>query len=105
MGTTFTPGEWTQCPVHAGDKVIRIEAPGDGFALLYCEVSRDDCCPDTAAANARLIAAAPDLFAACEALDSDQYLTARMSQSRKNLAYVEDVRRRARTALAKAKGV
>lgn len=65
---TYTPGPWKMTKRKAGDKRIFIDAKGDGYALLRCEVDCDDCDTPTAIANARLIAAAPDLLAACKAI-------------------------------------
>jgi hypothetical protein len=69
-----TKGPWLMLPTVGGDKSIFIEAGdepglsrGEWYRCLRCEVDRDDCCTETAEANARLIAAAPDLLAACEA--------------------------------------
>ncbi len=65
--TKFTPGPWNLTAPVPGDKEIFIEQHGDGWARLSCAVTRDDCDTDTALANARLVAAAPDLHAALAA--------------------------------------
>ena len=54
-----TPGEWTMRPLTNGADVEKIEA--DGSATLVAAVYGGDSWP----ANARLIAAAPDLLEAC----------------------------------------
>jgi hypothetical protein len=56
----FTSGPWPMQPVRRGDKEIFIDADGDGWNRLGCEVTRDDCDTETALANARLIVASPD---------------------------------------------
>jgi hypothetical protein len=68
-----TPGPWPQ-PTRSGDgKFISIEKWGpdrDNWHRLAVEIDSDDCDSDTAMANARLIAAAPDLLAALQATRS-----------------------------------
>lgn len=64
--TKHTPGPWAITDEH--NKSIFIEGQPDEWARLFCEVSKDDCDTETAKANARLIAAAPALLEALEAL-------------------------------------
>lgn len=56
-------------------------------------------------ANAMLFAAAPDLLAALEQLNSSEFFIANMSQSKKNQAFCKEVQARARAAIEKARGV
>ena len=61
-----TPGPWTQAGAS-----IRVDVHGDDYRLLarVQAVQNNDWCE--AFMNARLIAAAPDLLAACEQLVSE----------------------------------
>jgi hypothetical protein len=60
----FTKGTWGD-PKPSGDrKRIFIEQDGDGWHSLRVEVDSDDCDYDTAMANANLIVAAPNMYAA-----------------------------------------
>ena len=56
-----TPGPWTIEPIHRLDSEIIITEPG--VAIDYDDVDHKE-----QEANARLIAAAPDLLEACQAL-------------------------------------
>ena len=47
------------------EQVIIVEQLGDGWRRLYCEIDSDDCDREVAEANAKLIAAAPDLLQQC----------------------------------------
>ena len=71
--TKHTPTPWILEPKKNWRKVIRIEQPGDGYHRLYIEVCRDDCCVETAEANARFTERACNahdaLVAACEAAE------------------------------------
>ena len=49
-------------PPVPGDKDIFIEAHGDGWERMFCAVTRDDCDRDVALANAKLVAAAPEML-------------------------------------------
>lgn len=61
-----TPGPWKHIRRTGDGKRIRVESHLDGtWERMTCDVDSDDCCSDTAMANARLIAAAPDLLQAC----------------------------------------
>lgn len=64
-----TPGPWIIDPKSHWDKEIGIEQKADGWKRFRCEVDYDDCDPETAEANARLIAAAPELLEALIKLD------------------------------------
>ena len=55
----FTPGPWEVCEIQPGDKEIGIRGPS-------VEVDYDDVDHESARADAHLIAAAPDLYAALE---------------------------------------
>lgn len=59
----FTPEPWKLRKSGDG-KRIRISAPGDGYHRLSCDIDGDDCDSDTAMANARLLLAAPKMYAA-----------------------------------------
>ena len=89
-----TPGPWTAIPrLHLGDSPI-IDEAGDSIALVRCE----DVVPSIRNANARLIAAAPDMLAACEAA------VRRLSSTRFNTAADADIVTQLLAAIAKAKG-
>lgn len=61
-----TPAPW-KLDERGNLKEAFIEAIGDGdLTRLDVSVATDDRCRKTALANARIIAAAPDLLAACE---------------------------------------
>jgi hypothetical protein len=61
-----TPGPWNLHARTDADKEILVEQIGDGYGRLECRVSCDDCDVETADANARLIAAAPELLEAAQ---------------------------------------
>lgn len=65
MPSKHTPAPWSLRKSGDG-KAIWIDNQGDGWHRMSCEVDSDDCDYDTAMANALLIAAAPDLLAACK---------------------------------------
>lgn len=65
MASTHTPGPWLVVGTprdHEGDAYVAIQTPAGAFDLIAPGVMRD-----RHAANARLIAAAPDLLAALRA--------------------------------------
>lgn len=66
--TRHTPGPWRVVGESGDSKRIYVESDmeRDNWECLRCEVDSDDCDYDMAHANARLIAAAPQLLAACE---------------------------------------
>lgn len=86
-----TPGPW-----HTGGKLDAIVYAPDGYAVAGCQTYhglRDEACT---AANARLIAAAPELL---EALDMMERHFSRYDDTHNNL-----VLEQARAAIAKATG-
>ena len=76
MGTKHTPGPWDilirDCPVEPGEtytaisRVTHRDIPGRHTEQDVCHVSTWGGADDESRANARLIAAAPDLFALLE---------------------------------------
>lgn len=66
MATSFTPGPWVVTPKDGGIFHDVNVCREDGLAVAVA-VDNGDISPETALANAKLIAAAPDLLAACEA--------------------------------------
>jgi hypothetical protein len=67
MAVEHTPGPW-HCSPEADLHRIGVYA-GNGDEIIICDVSDEDVVIDgQCEANARLIAAAPKLLAACEAL-------------------------------------
>ena len=70
MAGKHTPGPWSLLKSSGdGKRQYVTSSCGDYFLDLRCEVDSDDRDYDTAIANARLIAAAPDLLAACETIE------------------------------------
>lgn len=63
-----TPGPWTLAGPTGDHKRIIVCNDYDGWHSLDVEVDSDDCDYDTAMANAKLIAAAPELLDACQAV-------------------------------------
>jgi hypothetical protein len=68
--TKHTPGPWVVQESNAGETVIEHKAliqaqPGSPFAAVHADTFDSD---ETVDANARLIAAAPELLAALEAI-------------------------------------
>ena len=74
-----TPGPW---PIRKLDKRIIVGEELIEGAYDIAEVYADDCDPDEAAANAALIAAAPDMLAELETLHQifDDYATIHWSK-------------------------
>jgi ABC-type branched-subunit amino acid transport system substrate-binding protein len=74
MTTQHTPGPWTtDGSAHSGD--LDVISPAGRITLIDCEFSDES--EDVLTANARLIAAAPDLLAALmDVLDADGDLDA-----------------------------
>jgi hypothetical protein len=66
---THTPGPWTQIDYGDGEPVIEAASGLIAIAIVndYSDTAAD-WSPDVTQANARLIAAAPDLLAALEAI-------------------------------------
>lgn len=95
MNAKHTPGPWqsTKCKavVKSADYWAIIEEGDESAAWAIAEI---DCDREAAEANAKLIAAAPELLAACEAAFSD-YQSDTFQQPTEALL---------RAAIAKAKG-
>lgn len=76
MGKKHTPGPWTVDTTLITGRGIKIPISSDHWEV--CTIETDDT-DDNAAADARLIAAAPDLYEACEAIEvlsiSDEWAT------------------------------
>lgn len=68
MKAKHTPGPWAITRRWADGKRIIVEGNQEDWFRLEAHVVCDDCDTDTAEANARLIAAAPDLLEACKAM-------------------------------------
>jgi len=64
MNTTHTPGPWIIRHLTGFPLMIATQPDADGFGEPIADTSRH-MLPAQAQANARLIAAAPDLLAAC----------------------------------------
>lgn len=67
MSTTHTPGPWKAYDATAGTHIVAENEEGDA-RVAYVKVCLADFSPKAQQANARLIAAAPELLAALEAL-------------------------------------
>ena len=67
-GSAPTPGPWRADYVIATTGATRINSPRGNVAWVCGNDSQAEPTPAETRANARLIAAAPDLLAACEAL-------------------------------------
>ncbi len=102
---THTPGPWPMQPTGDGKRIVigrgLVEGP-NGYEVA--EVYSDDCPYDLAEANARLIAAAPDLLAALK--DAERILSyfADGETSFSGPGTPKTVRDAARAALTKAEG-
>lgn len=101
---SHTPGPW-EVHTNIGRK-SEMGVIADAAPFVICVISNAKQWPIEADANARLIAAAPELLAACEALE-------RWSRDRDGGAYLEGLKWTkdiqdavcdARAAIAKAKG-
>jgi len=101
MMSKHTPGPWKaeQCDIYGDDStrwsVLTAEYQQD-FFIASIENGAPGDCLDTEAANARLIAAAPDLLEACQAM-LDGY------EAGKSIPAF-DVRELCRAAIAKVTG-
>lgn len=93
-GAGHTPGPWRFCRAWSGEDVLVTDASGDRLAM----VRGKDVVASIAAANANLIAAAPDLLAACEAARA----IIMQNAAPQGLALL--VMRQMNAALARAKG-
>ncbi len=105
--TKWTPGPWDgsdrgRKDSNFGGFSCRVRADAGTVAKVY-ELGRWDECQDTARANARLIAAAPDLYAALEELvarrDKESAAYGGLSPDGSDGRYA-----RARAALRRARG-
>ena len=90
-----TPGPWTAEPYRVGDSAYKIVYDADGHWLA--EVFDVPNAPDTAAADARLIAAAPELLEALRNLVG-------LAEMRGSLHEYRAALDEARAAIAKATG-
>lgn len=88
--TQYTPAPWQID--YSGNCHIGITDENDR-TLAFCSLQNEDCAENEA--NARLIAAAPDLLSALEELCADKYLSDPINADRM---------KNARAAIAKAKG-
>jgi hypothetical protein len=95
--TAHTPGPW-----HVGGNAGRIVYDADGRAVGNATVYHGSWQLDRMQANARLIAAAPDLLTSCEAFVTAADLPAGIAPSP---IMVEAMISAAQAAIAKAKGV
>lgn len=57
-----TQGPWDAPEMSPDGKRIIVTGGSDEWERMGCEIDSDDCCSETAMANARLIAAAPELL-------------------------------------------
>ena len=89
--TEFTPGPWSVKPDSIVSRPFRVEGDGWTVASVHYESHRDG---DTEA-NAHLIAAAPDLLAACE--EALHFMLTRLGVPQREVEIV-------RAAIAKAQG-
>jgi len=99
VNSSHTPGPW-YVGCH-GLQIITIDAKRDEPNGLITEVRLSGWCnEDEAKANARLIAAAPDLLTALEEMTADLISHASLGLNENEVAML----RRAEAAIAKAKG-
>lgn len=105
-----SPGPWTRDAVmseHLHDIILDYLVPDMGSPIIvanvFCEEDFGSVTLQQANANARLIAAAPDLLAACEAWDLG-FTEGEQFDHAQFLAWVNKNRAIARAAIAKAKG-
>jgi len=111
-GVKFTPGPWVPTERHGYHEIIGPREQADWYgdkgvwAVAYCDTDRDD---DENIANARLIAASPDLAAAAAAVLAwwDTKLANELA-SHKDFPWAEDAEwaefQALRRAIAKAEG-
>lgn len=114
MESTHTPGPWGIEKTKETNWIGPMRRSRDGkVAEIVCDTDRDGLTPDAIArndANARLIAAAPDLLAACKAalLASMQWETALVCSDETAVHDAADAIEAAatdmRAAIAKAEG-
>jgi len=96
-GAAHTPGPWIAEP--GGGRGAWIKGQTGEWSALACGDT-----DETAAANARLIEAAPDLLAACQAVNRYALviLSAVDFDQRSHITEVSDAMRQARAAITKA---
>ena len=90
---TTTPGPWTQGTSNAGRSRVWLDGHVEPEETMGPDNTWIDCCTE---ANARLVAAAPDLLKALELLVDNPYRDGTESDDRLRLI--------ARAAIAKATG-
>lgn len=103
-----TPGPWAYGLGYRVRPDRGVDADGREIGgPTICEVNADAdrCCPpcEVVEANGRLIAASPDLLAACELWDQG-FIEGEQFTPEQLLEWVNKNRRAARAAIAKAKG-
>ena len=114
MTNKHTKGPWI-IDAQTVDKAIAIRGAGDndGWNYLYAEVQDDDCDPETAKANAHLIAAAPELLEAAQSLETAELHRMNCDECEGDdvpelcatcFPLFDDARLRRRAAIAKATG-
>lgn len=96
MTNPWTPGPWHYSPTHYGKAYDIGAADGDNVALVYGPSENGS---DFFRANARLIAAAPELLAALE-----EMVEVHPRYNRDHWPVLADALDHARAAIAKAKG-
>ena len=72
MATKHTPGPWYVCHHDDNSEIVVRQSGGDILANLQCDLYDAENRTTEIEANARLIAAAPDLLAAAEAVIKDR---------------------------------
>jgi hypothetical protein len=105
-GTKKSEWDWTPGPWHTGDgKAESIIYSPAGYAVGDARTHHGRSSTGEQEANARLIAAAPELF---EALEDAEFLLRMLAERPEDLGAMRDSLKRcgddARAALAKAKG-
>lgn len=100
-----TPGPWLHSGETGDGKIQFVESDQekDNWNCLRAEIESDDCNYEMAVANARLIAAAPELLAACKAWD-EGFVEGEQFTPEQFRVWVNERRRMAREAIAKAEG-
>lgn len=106
---SHTPGPWAVEDVnseHMHDIILDYQVPNAGFPNLVASVYFDEdndgpISMHEASANARLIAASPDLLAACKLWDQG-FVDGEDFTEAQFVKWVNDNRRAARAAIAKA---
>lgn len=99
MSTQHTPGPWKVNDVfieNSPNRLVVSKAMWGGANIADCGLSTDD----EGRANARLIASAPDLLAACKA--ADEYMTDRSETRCKWRQRDQDLFEHLRQAIARA---